>query len=194
MATSSTDQKLNRARRLYSYNEYLLNKAHQVLLHRLQNNTLSRQDKSIIIDCLCQHGLVTLKEVEAERDSGKTDIEPVNDDSKVIDEVLFTCKRCSQNFSQKDDLKRHVKNCHKTIQPIICEVCEKTFSQLWLLEKHLKVHSKERLFACRKCGKEFKVKSELSMHRKIHENERRYKCTECESCFYRTVEDLEQHA
>ncbi|XP_077982352.1 uncharacterized protein LOC144437302 [Glandiceps talaboti] len=60
---------------VFSRYERDLNEAYQVLRYRLENNTLSDKDICMIIDCLCQHGLVTLDEVMVEEDTKEHCIE-----------------------------------------------------------------------------------------------------------------------
>ncbi|XP_077983221.1 uncharacterized protein LOC144438063 [Glandiceps talaboti] len=69
------DSEMDNEDLVFSRYERKLNEAYQVLLYRLENNTLSDKDKFMVIDCLCQHGLVTLDEVMVGEDSEEHCIE-----------------------------------------------------------------------------------------------------------------------
>src|SRR5689334_6863851 len=50
----------------------------------------------------------------------------------------------------------------------VCYFCQKTFSWVTNLEKHLRTHTKERPYSCNVCLKEFSTTGELKRHKIIH--------------------------
>ena len=68
-----------------------------------------------------------------------------------------------------------------------CEFCKGCFTKKYLLEMHLKFHTKKGLFKCPSCDLTFLRKSELLFHQKIHgqrdkggpKKPNRYQCPHC---------------
>ncbi len=62
--------------------------------------------------------------------------------------------------------------------------CGKTFLRASNLNRHLKVHSKEKPHSCPFCGKTFLHLHNLKVHQKTHTGVRDHMCFECEKTFY----------
>lgn len=113
-----------------------------------------------------------------------------NDES----ESYYTCKRCFKVFSNKYNLKNHMK-CHgintsptrtqaKSTKQVWCDVCHQACQGLAELEKHKKEHENENMpelmdeeepenkkfeiFSCDLCGDEFMSKFGLKKHKEAH--------------------------
>ena len=65
-----------------------------------------------------------------------------NDDTKSASEVeeqvteYYTCKVCSQSFSNMDNYKKHKMSCTNIAKKHVCTKCSKSFSQKSLLTQH----------------------------------------------------------
>lgn len=72
---------------------------------------------------------------------------------------------------------------------VSCDFCEKSFCSKYNLERHKKVHTKEKPFSCKQCKKRFGRKEHLKNHMLTHNSivERPFKCSECDRTFTRKV-------
>ncbi|OCT70605.1 zinc finger protein 300 [Xenopus laevis] len=68
-------------------------------------------------------------------------------------------------------------------KPYRCNICEKTFKAIGILNVHMKTHTYVRPYQCNECGKSFRDNWNLKVHQKIHTGETPYKCTICEKGF-----------
>lgn len=60
-----------------------------------------------------------------------------------------------------------------------CNKCDKIFTRLRYLRKHLHTHQTEQKFLCDECGKAFKTQSYLNAHHKTHKKTA-YNCSQCD--------------
>jgi len=96
-------------------------------------------------------------------------------------EKPFKCPHsgCSKSFSQKRNLKQHIK--YHFDREFKCNVdgCDKAFVRRSDLKKHLSVHTIDRPYVCSfpGCDKRFKQKGNLKKHTEVHSAARPYICT-----------------
>ena len=84
--------------------------------------------------------------------------------------VTYVCSHCSQGFSAKRDLQRHIKNVHKRVAnergDYVCSVCSAQFQYVSNLSRHMKnLHGPEgKKFKCPKCPRTYKYKHNMQVH------------------------------
>ncbi|XP_056640384.1 zinc finger protein OZF-like isoform X2 [Diorhabda sublineata] len=99
-----------------------------------------------------------------------------------INKKPFKCDVCLKTFSQKFPLNRHMLS-HTEEKPFKCDVCFKTFSEKHKLKTHFLSHTKEKPFKCDICLKTFSQKFSLNRHLLSHTGEKPFKCDICLKTF-----------
>lgn len=93
------------------------------------------------------------------------------------------CRFCGKYFSERANLKRHMRDIHTNqlnIEIFKCEICGRNFSRIKDLTQHveLKHHDGQfRKYECDFDGKLFKTRSEIHIHMKTHLS--KVKCKIC---------------
>jgi DNA-directed RNA polymerase subunit RPC12/RpoP len=64
-------------------------------------------------------------------------------------------------------------------RPHVCEKCDKTFSDVRYLAKHMRVHTGSQPYLCKTCGKKFSRSDNLATHMRIHTGSQPYLCKTC---------------
>lgn len=95
---------------------------------------------------------------------------------------IHPCKVCDKNFTKMFSLNRHML-LHTGERPHKCTFCRKAFIQKTDMERHETTHSDVLNFQCTMCDKRFKTKKNLNCHLVTHSVERPFKCRFCEKDF-----------
>ncbi|KAK3862793.1 hypothetical protein Pcinc_031372 [Petrolisthes cinctipes] len=109
--------------------------------------------------------------------------ENVNDNKKdVFNGKTFKCDQCNSVFSQKCNLKRHIR-LHSGYKPYHCKECNASFYEQDSLKKHMRTHTGEKPYKCEECNVSFSHSGHLKTHKRIHSGEKPYSCQECGMSF-----------
>ena len=130
--------------------------------------------------------------LESENEIENSDISISNEKFKNYDDEKFLCISCQKSFSCNRTLKRHVTMIHEIKKQHKCDVCDKLFYGLTILNRHLSRNhngSKDAAkdYQCKfsKCGKSFSDPYQMKQHIKTvhHKDESKHKCDTCGECF-----------
>ena len=130
-------------------------------------------------DCCAQSykGFTTCEQMEKhERSHTEQNIVVKEEIIPHKESTLFSCSQCSEVFSRKDHLKRHLKrpkhlNFRNNLNDyiIFCSKCDKTFQSFAELANHKISHNGETL-SCSQCNKVFSRRNYLTKHFKTNEH------------------------
>ncbi|CAK1543786.1 unnamed protein product [Leptosia nina] len=91
------------------------------------------------------------------------------------------CRQCGQDFISlaacKEHLEVHKKNNHT------CIICNKNYTEMTYLLKHIVFHFKTKVYVCKECGKTYSAKRRLLQHMKTHSTIKIHACTHCPKTF-----------
>lgn len=113
--------------------------------------------------------------------------------SKHINKKKYGCIECGRGFNQKESFNKHLLR-HSKFPPLKCAACPgKTYTDLHGLEMHvLKFHTKEGSFKCSKCDFTTKTYHSLFSHKTLHQAKKIFSCSRCHQEFT-TKAQLNQH-
>ena len=94
-------------------------------------------------------------------------------------EKPYDCKVCGKSFSRKSNLKRHTLT-HAGVKPNSCDLSGKECSQKSNLKQYSHIH-KDKPNMCYLCG--HTVAANLTRHIKTHTREKLYDCKDCGKLF-----------
>ena len=76
--------------------------------------------------------------------------------------------------------------------PLICEICQKSFSTMYYFRHHQYLHSGETPYVCEICNKGFHRKQQLKCHQYSHSGKKPFSCDVCGKAFVRR-DILQEH-
>ena len=90
------------------------------------------------------------------------------------DKVTFKCDVCDEDFDSSNDLKKHIKNSHRSNQEALqCVGCKRDFNEKWKLDAHTKSHCK---YSCDICSETFRSEAIKANHIKVAHKKIRLFC------------------
>ncbi|XP_022833020.1 putative histone-lysine N-methyltransferase PRDM6 [Spodoptera litura] len=96
----------------------------------------------------------------------------------------FKCKNCNYKGINSHDIKRHsIKHNNIKERLYKCDICDSCFSQKSNLKNHIRTHTGEKPYKCDICENSFSLKHHFKYHIRTHTGEKPYKCDVCESRF-----------
>ena len=97
----------------------------------------------------------------------------------------FRCKLCNVILNSCREANEHHKANHGKCY---CNTCGKACNTPSTLERHMYVHSKNKLHVCRTCGESFAFEGEWKQHRFKHRRIAAFPCNQCIKRFMRKGE------
>jgi len=94
-----------------------------------------------------------------------------------------SCRHCSDRFMWSHQLKRHLLQSHNEGTWLICNICQKKFSNNCVFKDHQQRHEGVKSYFCSECPKRFCTASDLKRHRLVHSNIKRFACGLCCKAF-----------
>ncbi|XP_052764928.1 zinc finger and BTB domain-containing protein 49-like isoform X2 [Mya arenaria] len=82
---------------------------------------------------------------------------------------VYQCHYCAKEFRSNYSLERHIR-IHTKEKPFQCTVCLRSFSQKESLKTHMKIHSEDKPFQCDICSRTFALKDYVLRHIKRMHN------------------------
>ncbi|KAG1652246.1 Zinc finger protein 233 [Nymphon striatum] len=114
---------------------------------------------------------------------GDTDVNSCETQQKMVnDEKVYKCNVCQKSFTGIGYLTKHI-DIHINRKHFECDVCHKSFSNDGNLRRHMRIHTNEHPFKCDVCHNNFTQKGHLTRHMRIHTNEQSFKCDVCHNNF-----------
>ncbi len=100
-------------------------------------------------------------------------------------EPNYFCEVCQIPYRFERDLELHRRIHSKDGKPETCPFCDKKFSAACDLKKHVRCHTKEKVFVCTfdGCGKEFSHLTSFSKHKIMHSGVKQFVCYFCGNQF-----------
>lgn len=106
--------------------------------------------------------------------------------------TVHICEYCNKTFSNVYILKTHISQIHIQEVKFVCGDCGKTFNRNSNLKWHQLIHQNELPCVCKICSRSFRTLSGLNLHKRMHTGEKPYGCHLCEKAYaYNT--DLKRH-
>ncbi|KAK3606118.1 hypothetical protein CHS0354_006486 [Potamilus streckersoni] len=105
------------------------------------------------------------------------------------DERPFLCQEseCNKAFRSNESLRRHKLSQHMGVKPFECEICHNKFSSNVSLQEHFSRHTDSKPYKCNHCNRHFRQISCLRRHLITHTHEQPYPCKICGRQFSQLV-------
>ena len=97
----------------------------------------------------------------------------------------YSCTHCSDRFTSKYQLKRHLLESHDEGTWFTCHICQKKFCLSCNLKDHVRRHEGIKPYVCCECLKRFCTANELKQHQPAHSDEKQFRCNLCSKFFKR---------
>lgn len=101
---------------------------------------------------------------------------------ETFEEIMYRCDLCEKQFKDLSLLERHLR-LHLEGKLFNCTLCSKVFNYKGLLKRHMVVHTKIKPYECMQCNKKFTQSNDLKIHMRLHTGVKPFKCEYCSLCF-----------
>lgn len=98
---------------------------------------------------------------------------PTKSTKTISSKSLYYCDKCTCKFTNKLDLKNHLKK-HEPSEKQICDICGLSYKSKAALDIHVGLHKGKSPHECALCGKHFTQKGALVRHMPLHTGEKPY--------------------
>lgn len=100
----------------------------------------------------------------------------------------YTCQLCTASFMKKELYEAHV-NRHAGMRPHTCNLCQKTYLSKRDLSRH-SCNINRKTYVCPTCQKVLNSKRSLQLHRHVHDRSPSFKCPQCGCLFKQRVSKM----
>lgn len=104
---------------------------------------------------------------------------PVHTPKRSNKKQKFVCDICQKEYSYMYYLKKHLKRHSENTLTHTCDACGHEFKLRQNLMAHMRTHTGEKPFVCKLCGKAFNQPYYMTIHMRIHQKEKPYQCSLC---------------
>lgn len=122
---------------------------------------------------------------------------------RTLEDPELTCRSCGHTADDSESLAAHIKSLHCVEQPkkipqqkkstvnydlkkipVRCPICNKIFSNRYVMQSHYEMHSTQQRYQCDKCSKCYRSKVARRRHAElVHEGILRFVCDNCGEAF-----------
>ena len=113
---------------------------------------------------------------------------------KTHEGTKYPCEQCDKVYNSSKSLDYHNRTIHsKIIYKYFCKICDYKTHKSQIFKLHMRIHTGEKPFKCDICNTKFYQQHHLKSHKKYCNDPRgRYKCIDCGACF-KTADESKNH-
>ena len=104
----------------------------------------------------------------------------------------ISCNICEKLFTDKSNLRRHIKTIHTEDIKYECSICQKKFNKKCNLDRHINdIHHEEKKYNCPVCPEKFSRRGNLKRHMELGKHTFRVVCNYCDSYTFYSKSQVE---
>mmetsp|Transcript_9794 Transcript_9794/g.14712 ORF Transcript_9794/g.14712 Transcript_9794/m.14712 type:complete len:160 (-) Transcript_9794:160-639(-) len=108
----------------------------------------------------------------------------ISDEMQIIGKSrLFPCQLCNRTYTTVANVRRHLR-VHKDEKLYPCSYCKSSFHNRFEVTRHERLHTGNRPFPCKRCNKTFKQRCHLRNHE--------HRCHMKTQCAETTIRDMKE--